>query len=226
MGIDVIIYGASGMIGKGVLLEALDQSEIRSILVIGRKSCGIQHIKLKELIVQDFMDYSLVEDQLKGYNACYFCLGISATGLSEEKYHHITYEFTVHAAEILHSINPEMTFIYVSGAGTDSTEQGKTMWARVKGKTENKLLNLGFKKAYMFRPAYIQPKKGVKSSTTSYRIMYAIFGPLYPLWKVLFPKYVSTSEQMGRAMINVVLVGSDKSVLESEDIVKLAGSGK
>jgi len=226
MEIDVIIYGASGMIGKGVLLETLDQSEIRSVLAIGRKSCGIQHKKLKELILQDFMDYSHVEEELRGYSACYFCLGISAAGLTEEKYHHITFDFAIHAAESLLKINPEMTFIYVSGAGTDSTEQGKTMWARVKGKTENKLLNLGFKKAYMFRPAYIQPKKGVKSSTTSYRIMYTIFGPLYPLWKALFPKYVSTSEQMGRAMINAVLVGSDKSVLESEDIVKLAGSGK
>ena len=224
MEINAIIYGASGMVGKGVLLEALDQSEIKSVLVVGRKSCAIHHEKLKELILGDFMDYSSVEDELKGYNACFFCLGISSGGMTEEKYHHITYDFTIHAAVSLLMINRDMTFIYVSGAGTDTTEKGQTMWARVKGKTENKLLSLGFNRSYMFRPAYIQPKRGVKSSTTSYRFIYAVFGPLYPVWKVLFPKYVSTTVQIGQAMIQAVLVGSDKRILESKDIVTLSGS--
>jgi len=151
-----------------------------------------------------------------------FCLGVSAAGLDEAQYHHITYDLTMAAAEVLARRNPGMTFVYVSGGGTDSSESGRSMWARVKGKTENALLKMPFKASYMFRPAYIQPLHGVTSRTRWYQIIYAVFGPLYPILRVLLPKYVTTSEQVARAMLTAVKRGADRPVLENDDINRLA----
>lgn len=220
MKINAIIFGASGMIGSGVLIEALEHPEVESVLVIGRSSVGVQHPKLTELIHKDFMDYSAIEDQLSGYNACFFCLGISSFRMSEEAYRRITYDFTEKAGEVLSRLNPDMTFCFISGAGTDVSSN--TMWARVKGEAENVLKTFSFKKLFLMRPGYIQPVKGVKSKTKLYSIMYVIFGSLYPVWKRLFPKIVSTSEEIGLAMVHAVLHGYEKETMESIDIVELA----
>jgi uncharacterized protein YbjT (DUF2867 family) len=221
MKIKAIIFGATGMIGQGVLLECLEDPRVESVLAIGRKSTGKSHPKLKEVLHQDFEDYSAIEDQLQGYNACFYCLGVSAAGMSEEQYHRITYDFSVKAAAVLSRLNPDMTFSFISGAGTDATEKGSTMWARVKGKAENAVQKFPFKATYMFRPGYIQPMKGVTSATRSYRIMYAIFKPFYFLLKGI-PKYVTSSVKLGQAMINAADFGYEKTVLESTDINLLA----
>ncbi|MFC2085255.1 NAD-dependent epimerase/dehydratase family protein [Bacteroidota bacterium] len=218
MKIKAIITGATGMIGEGVLHECLKHSDVESVLVINRKPCGVKHPKLKEVIHKDFLDYSPIECHLSGYNACYFCMGVSSVGKKENEYSLITYDLTMNAAKTLVRLNPDMIFNYVSGVGTDSTEKGKSMWARIKGKTENDLMKLPFKSAYMFRPGYIQPTKGLKNA---YKI-YKVLAPLYPLWKILLPKYVSTLEEIGRAMINVVKFGYDKQIIECRDIVNLA----
>jgi len=217
MKIKTIITGVTGMVGEGVLHECLLHPEVESVLVINRKSCGVKHEKLKEIIHKDFFDLSSIENQLSGYNACYFCAGVSSVGKKEEEYKRITYDLTINFADTLVKLNPDMTFCYVSGVGTDSTEKGRSMWARVKGKTENDLLKLGFKDAYMFRPGYIQPTKGLKNS---YKI-YKIFAPFYPVLKTLFPKYVVSLEEIGQAMINVTLDGSEKKILECKDISHL-----
>jgi uncharacterized protein YbjT (DUF2867 family) len=167
---------------------------------------------------KNFLDFSALEAELSGFDACFFCLGVSSAGMTEERYQRVTYDMTMAAAQILVKLNPEMTFIYVSGMGTDSTERGRVMWARVKGKTENALLQLPFKAQYMFRPAFIQPLHGIRSKTKLYRASYAIMGPIYPLLKVLLPKYVTTTEQVGRAMLKVAKQGALKSVLENWDI--------
>jgi uncharacterized protein YbjT (DUF2867 family) len=216
MKIKAIITGATGMVGEGVLHECLLHPEVESVLVINRKPCGVKHEKLKEIIHKDFLDLSSIEDQLVGYNACYFCAGVSSVGKKEEEYKHITYDLTLNFAKTLLELNSEMTFCYVSGVGTDSSEKGRSMWARVKGKTENDLLKLPFKSAYMFRPGYIQPIKGLKNA---YKI-YKWFVPFYPVLKILFPKYVITLEEISLAMIYVTLYGSDMKVLECRDIVK------
>ncbi|MBA4406620.1 epimerase [bacterium] len=220
--IKVIITGSSGMVGEGVLHECLKHSDVKSVLVINRKPCNVQHKKLKEIIHKDFFDLSKIEDQLSGYNACYFCAGVSSVGKSEEEYRHITYDLTMNFANTLIEINGErsrtMTFCYASGVGTDSTKQGKIMWARVKGKTENDLMKLPFKDAYMFRPGYIQPTKGLKNT---YKI-YKVLAPCYPVLKFLFPKYVVTLEEIGRAMINATLNGYEKKILECNDIRELS----
>lgn len=213
-----MITGSTGMVGEGVLHECLKHSDVESVLVINRRPCGVQHEKLTEIVHQDFHDLSAIENRLIGYNACYFCLGVSSFGMKEVDYRKITYDLTLHVANTLVKLNPEMIFCYVSGAGTDSTEKGRSMWARIKGKTENDLLKLPFKAAYMFRPGYIQPIKGLKNA---YKI-YKIFSPFYPLWKALFPKYVCRLEEIGQTMINVVLYGSERKVLENEDIVQLS----
>ena len=218
MKIKAIITGVTGMVGEGVLHECLLHPDVESVLVINRKPCGVKHEKLKEIIHKDFLDLSSIEDQLSGYNACYFCAGVSSVGKKEDEYKRITYDLTLNLAKTLLKLNPDMTFCYVSGVGTDSTEKGRSMWARVKGKTENDLLKLPFKAAYMFRPGYIQPIKGLKNA---YKI-YKVFTPFYPLLKMLFPKYVVSLEEVGRAMINVTLFGSDKKILECRDIVKLS----
>jgi uncharacterized protein YbjT (DUF2867 family) len=218
MKIKAVITGATGMVGEGVLHECLMYPDVESVLVINRKPCGVKHEKLKEIIHKDFFDLSSIENQLGGYNACYFCAGVSSMGKSEELYKRITYDLTLNFATTLLMSNPDMTFCYVSGVGTDSTEKGRIMWARVKGKTENDLLKLPFKTAFMFRPGFIKPTKGLKNA---YKV-YKFFTPFYPVFRKLFPKYVVTLKEIGLAMINVTLFGSDKKVLECRDIVKLS----
>lgn len=214
----VILFGATGMVGQGVLRECLLDSEVESVLAIGRSNTGRQDAKLKEIVHRDFSNYSGIAGQLAGYNVCFFCLGLSAVGMTEVEYERVTYGFTLAAAEMLVKLNPEMTFAYVSGAGADSTERGRTMWARVKGKTENALLGMPFKAAYMLRPGYIQPMHGIRSQTGWYQALYTVMAPLYPMWKAVLPNYVTTTEQLGRAMIAVAKKGAKKRVLECRDI--------
>jgi uncharacterized protein YbjT (DUF2867 family) len=216
--IKAIITGATGMVGEGVLHECLFHPDIESVLVINRKPCGVKHEKLKEIINKDFFDLTSIEEELKGYNACYFCAGVSSIGKKEDEYRRITYDLTMNFGKTLARLNPDMTFCYVSGSGTDSTEKGKIMWARVKGKTENDLLKLPFKNAYMFRPGYIQPTKGLKNT---YKI-YKVISPLYPVFKLFFPGYVVTLEELGKAMINLSLNGSEVKILECKNIVQLS----
>ncbi len=214
----VILFGATGMVGQGVLRECLLDSEVESVLAIGRSNTGRQDAKLKEIVHRDFSNYSGIAGQLAGYNVCFFCLGVSAVGMTEVEYERVTYGFTLAAAEMLVNLNPEMTFAYVSGAGADSTERGRTMWARVKGKTENALLGMPFKAAYMLRPGYIQPMHGIRSKTGWYQALYTVMAPLYPMWNAVLPNYVTTTEQLGRAMIAVAKKGAKKRVLECRDI--------
>lgn len=209
------------MVGLGVLRECLLDSEVESVLAIVRSATGQRHAKLQELVRENFFDFSDVAPRLAGYDACFFCLGVSAAGMSEADYQRVTYDVTLAAAKTLVELNPAMTFIYVSGAGTDGTERGRTMWARVKGRTENALLHLPFRGAYMFRPAVIRPGPGIRSKTKSYRVLYGLFGPLLPLFKALFPGYVTTTEEVGRAMLEVAKHGAAKRVLESRDIIAL-----
>lgn len=218
----VILFGATGMVGQGVLRECLLDDGVERVLAIGRGATGQQHAKLREFVHKDMMDYSAIEGELSGCDACFFCLGISSAGMSEPDYTRITYDLTLAAARVLARLNPGMTFIYVSGTGTDSSEKGGSMWARVKGRTENALLGLPFKAKYMFRPGYIQPLHGIVSKTKLYRVGYTVMGPLYPVVKALFPKYVTTTEQVGRAMLRVAQQGAPKSVLENPDINALA----
>jgi len=219
MKLKVIITGTTGMVGKGVLLECLDHPEIAEVLVVNRSTVGITHPKLKELIHKDFYNLDAIKDQLQGYDACFFCLGVSSFRMSEEQYHKLTYDLTLHFAETV--VNPDMTFCYVSGTGTDSTEKGSTMWARVKGKTENALLAMPFKKAYMFRPGIILPMKGIRSKTPIYNAGYTILRPFFPLMKNMAS--VTDTIRVGKAMIQVALHGSDKTHLENRDINELAG---
>ncbi|MEO8372759.1 MAG: epimerase [Candidatus Solibacter sp.] len=213
----VILFGATGMVGQGVLLECMASSAVDRILAIGRRPTGRQHAKLTEVLHSDFTDFKPIESQLSGYDACFFCLGVSSLGMKEVEYRRLTYDFALAAARTVARINPQMTFIYVSGSGTDTSEKGSLMWARIKGKTENDILAL-FPSAYAFRPAYIQPMGGVVAATTWLRLTYAVIGPLYPLWKALFPKYVTTTTQVGRAMISVAQRGAPKRILENADI--------
>jgi len=224
MNLKVVITGATGMVGKGVLLECLESLDIDSVLVINRRSIEMEHEKLKEIVHKDFYDLSSIEDQLKGYDACFFCLGVSAYGMSEEDYSKISYDLTLHFANTLLKLNPNITFCYVSGQGTDGTEKSRMMWANVKGKTENALLALPFKKAYMFRPGFIQPMRGIKSSTKMYNTMYSIIKPMIPLLKFLFPKSITNTERVGKAMINSVTIGYNKTHLDNHDINQLAAS--
>jgi uncharacterized protein YbjT (DUF2867 family) len=216
--INVIVTGASGMVGEGVMHECLNHPDVEKVLVIGRKPCGTSHPKLTEIIHKDFFDLTPIADQLKGYNACYFCLGVSSVGMKEPEYKKLTYDLTLHAAELLARLNPDMTFCYVSGAATDSTEQGKSIWARVKGKTENDLMKLPFKAAYMFRPGYMHPTPGLNNTLKYYRYI----GWMYPFLKAVFPGSVSTLTDLGQAMLGVTLKGYDKKVLEVRDIKAVA----
>lgn len=222
----VVITGATGMVGKGVLLECLDHPQVEQVLTIGRSSLEIPHHKLKELFHGNFLDFSHVKDQLKGYDACYLCMGVSAGGMKEDKYRELTYDYTLTLANALLEQNPGMICTYVSGEGTDSTEKGNAMWARVKGKTENDLLNLGFKHAYMFRPGAILPLRGIKSKTKSYQFMYDYFTWLVKLIKFISPYSVVNTTQLGLAMINVTLKGYDKKHIRPMDIIILSNSIK
>ena len=214
----VILFGATGMVGQGVLRECLLDVRVERVLAIGRSSLGQSHAKLREIQHADFLDFSPLEAELSGYDACFFCLGVSSAGMSEADYRRVTYGYTLAAAETLAKLNPGMTFIYVSGMGTDNSEKGRTMWARVKGETENALLRLPFKAAYMFRPAGIQPLHGIKSKTKLYRAFYAVTAPILPLLKRLLPNLMTTTEQLGRAMIQVAAEGYRKPLLETQDI--------
>jgi uncharacterized protein YbjT (DUF2867 family) len=218
MNMNAVVFGATGMVGEGVLHVALGSGEIASVLVIGRKPCGVRHAKLTEIILGDFFDYSAVRDRLRGYNACFFCLGVSSVGMKEPEYRRITYDLTLHAANELAQCNPDMTFCYVSGAGTDSTEKGRLMWANVKGKTENDLRKLPFKAVYNFRPGFIKPIPGLKNAFP----LAGALGTLYPLLHAILPKYVCTLEDLGRAMIRAVERGYSAPTIENRDIAILA----
>ena len=214
----VILFGATGMVGQGVLRECLIDPGVESVLAVGRSPTGASDSKLRELMHDNFTDFTAIEPQLAGYDACFFCLGVSSVGMEEERYRHLTYDLTMAAARTLARLNPGMVFTYVTGRSTDSTEQGPMMWARIKGKTENDLLKLPFKAAYMFRPAGIQPLHGVKSKTAWVQAIYVVATPLLSYLTRVAPKYMTTSEQPGRAMIKVARDGYPKPVLESEDI--------
>lgn len=211
------------MIGQGVLLECLDSLLIDEVLLVNRQAGNIQHEKIKEVIHKDWSNFKTLEPQLKNYEACFFCLGISSAGLSEEKYKTITYDITINFAKSVLSANPNLKFCFISGAGTDSTEKGKVMWARIKGKAENDLLAMPFKDAYMFRPAMIEPRKGVKSKTKSYRVFYTLMTPFMPLLRP-FKKIFTDTETLGKAMINAVVKGYHFKILESIDINNLGRS--
>ena len=217
----VILFGATGMVGQGVLRECLLDGGVESVLVIGRSPTGQRHAKLREIVHDNFLDYSAIEPELTGYDACFFCLGVSSVGMNEERYRHLTYDITLAAARTLAKLNPQMVFVYVTGRGTDATEKGSLMWARVKGKTENDLLKLPFRAAYMFRPAGIQPLHGIRSKTGWVQAIYVGTAPLLSLLNRMAPKYMTTTEQVGRAMIGVARNGFPRPVLESEDINKL-----
>lgn len=214
----IILFGATGMVGQGALLECLDDPEVERVLAVVRRPTGKTHEKLDELVVTDFTDYTSVEDRLRGYDACLFCLGVSAAGMTEAEYRRVTYDYTLAAARTLARLNPSLTFCYVSGQGTDSTEKGWQMWARVKGKVENDLLALPLGAAYMFRPGYIQPVRGVVSTVGFYRAAYATVGWAYPLLSKAFPASLMTSSDLGRALLVAAKRGAPKRVLEAPDI--------
>lgn len=216
----VILTGATGMIGKGVLLECLDDPRIEEVLTVSRSSVNLAHPKIREMRLSDLSEAATVSDQLTGYDACFFCMGVSAVGMSEEEYAHITHYTTIEFARVLHRANPEMVFNYVSGTGTDSSEAGRQMWARVKGRTENDLLNMGFRSAHMFRPGVIIPERGVTSRTKWYRIMYMITKPLFPLLRRM--SSVVTTSMMGRAMINSAVSPASADILNPVDIRRMA----
>jgi uncharacterized protein YbjT (DUF2867 family) len=209
------------MVGQGVLRECLLDPEVDGVLALGRSATGMAHDKLREIVRRDLFDLSELETELTGWDACFFCLGVSSVRMNESDYRHITYDLTMSVARMLAARNPKMTFVYVSGQGTDGTERGRTMWARVKGETENALLALPFH-AYAFRPGYIQPMHGVRSKTRWYTAAYAVMAPLYPVLSRLFPRSMTTTEQMGRAMLAVARDGGPKRVLETRDIVALS----
>ncbi len=218
----VLLFGATGMVGQGVLRECLLSPKVEAVLAIGRSAVGARHEKLREVIRPDLTDLAPIERELAGSDACFFCLGVSAAGKSEAEYARVTYDLTLAVASVLARVNPGMTFVYVSGAGTDATERGRAMWARVKGRTENALLAMPFGAAYMFRPGLIRPRHGVRSRTKGYRIFYTLAAPLLPLIEVVLPSAVTTTENVGLAMIRAASRGAPKRVLESRDINALA----
>ncbi len=217
---NVVLFGATGMVGGGVLIECLEDPRVASVVSVGRRPCGVTHPKLREVIRADLRDLGGA-GELERLDACFFCVGVSAAGMSEAEYRRWTYDLTIDIATVLLDLNPDMTFCYVSGQGTDSSEQGWFMWARVKGETENRLLRMPFA-AYMFRPGLIQPLKGIRSKTRLYRVFYTLVGPLFPGVKRLFPKHVTTTVNVGRAMIHVAAEGYPKPVLETDDINSIA----
>jgi len=218
----VIVVGATGMVGQGVLREALLDARVERVLTLGRRATGQVHPKLRELIHADLFDLSAVESQLSGFDACLYCLGVTSAGMSEADYANITYELTLVIARTLAKVNPALTFCFVSGAGADSSERGRVMWARVKGKTENALRELPFRAVFVFRPGLILPMDGITSRTRSYRILYALMTPFFPLLRRM-PKRVTTTRRLGRAIVHVAAEGAPKSVLERADLNELAG---
>ena len=214
----IILFGATGMIGRGVLLECLADPDVSHVLSIGRSVTDVLHVKLEQIVHDEFTDYSGIGEHLTGFDACFFCLGVSSLGMSEGRYRHITYNFTLAAAQALLAGNPGLVFCYVSGAGADSSEKGRSMWARVRGKTENDLLKLPFAGAYIFRPAYVHAAKGAMPQSPWLRVLYFFMRPLYPILRTLLPRHVTTGENLGRAMIGVARHGYSSSILESDDI--------
>ena len=218
---NVLLFGATGMVGQGALRECLLADDVARVQTIGRTATGQQHPKLRELIHRDLFDYSAIEADLMNFDACFFCIGVTSSGMSEDEYTRFTHDLTVAAAQTLARLNPQMTFVYISGAGADSSETSKTMWARVRGRTENALQRLPFKAVYVFRPGIIQPLHGIRSKTGSYRWLYTLTRPLLPLLRMLMPHTVLSTEIMGRAMLAVARHGAPKAVLEAADISEL-----
>lgn len=218
----VVLFGATGMIGQGVLRASLAAPDVEKVLAVVRRPTGVEHAKLEELIHGDFSDFSAAEHALTGFDACFFCLGTSAAGMKEADYRRVTYDFTLAAATVLARANPEMTFIYVSGEGTDSTGQSRAMWSRVKGETENALLELPFRAAYMFRPAFVQPSHGERSKTPLYRFFYVATGWLFPVLRALVPKYVTTTEEVALAMLEVARHGAPRPIVLGTDMRRSA----
>ena len=219
----VLLFGASGMVGSGVLLECLEDERVESVVAVGRRPSGMAHRKLIDALLPDLFEMSSAAADLAHCDACFFCVGVSAAGMSEQEYGRLTYELTLTVARAVLAASPKAMFCYISGAGTDSTERGRFMWARVKGRTENALLAMPFGGAFMFRPGYIQPLEGVRSGTRLYRAVYAVAAPLYPVLRRLFPNHMSTSRAVGRAMIEVAASGYASPILEVKDINKLGG---
>jgi uncharacterized protein YbjT (DUF2867 family) len=217
----VLLFGGTGMVGQGVLIECLRDPDVSEVVSVVRAPSGQNNPKLRELVHRDFFDFSAIANQLSDFDACFYCLGATSVGKTEAEYTRITYDITVAVANTLAPRNPHMTFVFVSGANSDSSEKGSVMWARVKGKAENAILNAPFKASYVFRPGLIQPIHGVKSKTPLYRIPYAILAPFVPFLRKRLPRYVTTSEQIGRAMLIVAKQSAPKRILESEDINKL-----
>lgn len=219
--IKAIVTGATGMVGEGVLMECLRHPDVEQVLVITRRPSGVSHPKLKEIIHNDFCDLTPIQDELKGYNACYFCLGVSSVGMSEADYTRVTYDLTMHVARLLSSLNRDMVFCYVTGSGTDSTEKGRSMWARVKGRTENHLLQLPFRRAFMFRPSYMHPTKGQARVPKWARALIW----LYPFLRPIFPNHLITLRQVGLAMIQTSYTNNERHILGPKDIIALAKEG-
>lgn len=216
---NAIITGATGMVGKGVLLECLDDNRVNQVLLVNRTPIDIKHAKIKEIIHKDFIDFSSIQHEIKEYDACFHCMGVSSAGMNEEQYYKLTYSITEALANAAYNANPNLTFIYVSGAGTDSTEKSKAMWARVKGKTENMILNKGFRDAYAFRPGVILPKRGIKSKTKLYNFFYSLTRPFYPLMQR--SKSVTTTQDIGKAMISLIDNPLETKTLNGSDIKTL-----
>jgi uncharacterized protein YbjT (DUF2867 family) len=219
--VNVLIFGATGMVGQGALRECLQDPGVAMVKTIGRAPTGQQHPRLRELVHADMWNYDGIDDELSGFDACYFCIGTTSSGVKEKAYTHFTYDMTLAAAIVLARLNPNMVFVYVSGAGADSSEKSRVMWERVRGKTENALLKLPFRGVYIFRPGMIQPLDGIKSKTAAYRIFYSMFKPVLPLLRSLLPDYVLTTRQVGQAMLAVTRHGAPKRLLESADIAAL-----
>ncbi|HWX66313.1 MAG TPA: epimerase [Rhodanobacter sp.] len=218
---NILIFGATGMVGQGVLRECLLAADVALVQTIGRATTGLQHPKLKQLVHQDLFDYSAIEADMTHFDACFFCIGVSSSGMAEASYTRLTHDLTLAAAQTLARLNPSMTFVYVSGAGADSSETGKSMWARVRGRTENALQRLPFKAVYVLRPGIIQPLHGIRSKTDTYRWFYALTRPLLPLLRALMPNTVLSTEIVGRAMLAAARHGAPKTVLEAADISAL-----
>lgn len=218
----ILIFGATGMVGQGVLRACLQAQDVALVRSIGRTALDKRHAKLDDLVHADLFDYATIEDKLSGFDACFFCLGVSSAGMSEQQYTHLTYDLALAAATVLARLNPGMVFTYVSGAGTDSTEHGKSMWARIKGRTENALLRLPFAGAYMFRPGAIEPLDGIRSKTRSYQVFYSLAKPVLPLLRRLMPNTILTTAEVGAAMLAAARKGQGRRVLETVDIKKLA----
>jgi uncharacterized protein YbjT (DUF2867 family) len=219
----VVLFGATGMVGGGVLLECLDDPRVDAVVAVNRSSLARPHEKLREVLHGDFYNYGNLRSEFAVCDACFFCLGVTSVGLDEAEYTRLTYDLTIAAARVMADANHNMTFCYVSGVGTDSTERSRTMWARVKGRTENAILGMGFKGAYMFRPGFIQPVRGVRSKTTWYQAAYTVLAPISPLLLRLAPNHITTTARVGRAMIRVASAGCDRSILYTRDINALAG---